>query len=774
MNIEKIAVIGAGVMGSGIAAQIANAGKQVLLLDIIPDGASNKNVIAEGAIQKLLKAKPAALMHKRNARNITPGNLEDNLNDLADVDWIIEVIIERLDIKQSLYKKIDAVRKPGCIISSNTSTLQLADLTAGMPSAFTKNFLITHFFNPPRYMRLVELVHSPKTNANIVKTVSQFCDYQLGKGVVNCNDTPGFIANRIGSYWLQTAMLEAIRLSLTVEEADAVSGRPMGIPKTGVFGLMDLVGIDLMPHIMASMVNSLPKTDVFHEQAVIPELVTNMIKDGYTGRKGKGGFYRLNRADGKKVKESIDLNTGEYATSTKARLASLKPAIAKDLQKLVSFDDKGGQYAWSVLSKVLCYSASLIPDIGDDIDAIDRAMKLGYNWTYGPFELIDKIGVDWFIDKLEEGGISVPNMLLAAKGKQFYRINEQQRECLNASGEYQIQHREDGILLLADIKKKQKPLQRNASASLWEIDDGVLCLEFTSKMNAIDPDILGMINTAIDIIPNKYKALVLYNEGENYCVGANIGLALFAANVAAWPQVEGMIKGGQDTYKRLKNAPFPVVGAPSGMALGGGCESLLHCDTIQAHAESYLGLVEVGVGLIPAWGGSKEVLTRWITNPKRPQGPMPAISKAFEFISTAAVSTSAFEAKDMLFLTDNDGITMNRERLLFDAKNKALSLVDSYQTPETVDISLPGKTARTALNLAVAGFVQSGKATTYDGEIADQVAMVLSGDDADMADVLNEDDLLTLERKAFMTLVKKEKTLDRIQHMLETGKPLRN
>ncbi|PCH85045.1 MAG: 3-hydroxyacyl-CoA dehydrogenase [Piscirickettsiaceae bacterium] len=774
MNIEKVAVIGAGVMGSGIAAQIANAGKQVLLLDIVPEGASNKNIIAETAIQKLLKAKPAALMHKRNARNITAGNLDDNLNDLADVDWIIEVIIERLDLKQDLYKKIDAVRKPNSIVSSNTSTLPLADLTSGMPSSFTDDFLITHFFNPPRYMRLVEIVQGPDTRDDVVKTMTQFCDIQLGKGIVNCNDTPGFIANRIGAYWMQTAMLEAMRLGLTVEEADAISGRPMGIPKTGVFGLMDLVGIDLMPHVMASLVNSLPKTDVFHEQATIPDLVTTMIKDGYTGRKGKGGFYRLNRAGGKKIKESIDLNTGEYATSTKAKLASLKPAIAKDLQKLMSFDDKGGQFAWSVLSKVLCYSASLIPEIADNIEAVDRAMKLGYNWKYGPFELMDKVGVDWFIDKLEADGITVPTLLLVAKGKQFYRVNDQQRERLDITGEYQIQHREGGVLLLADIKQKQKPLHRNASASLWEIGDDVLCLEFTSKMNAIDPDILGMINTAIDIIPSKYKALVLYNEGDNYSVGANIGLALFAANVAAWPQIEAMVKAGQDTYQRLKNAPFPVVGAPAGMALGGGCESLLHSDAIQAHAESYIGLVEVGVGLIPAWGGSKEVLTRWLANPKRPKGPMPAISKAFEFISTAAVSTSAFEAKDMLFLTDKDDITMNRERLLFDAKNKALSLVDDYQTPEAVDISLPGKTARTALNLAVAGFVQSGKASPYDGEIADQIAMVLSGDNADTADVLSEDDLLTLERKAFMTLIQKDKTLDRVQHMLESGKPLRN
>ncbi|PCI19274.1 MAG: 3-hydroxyacyl-CoA dehydrogenase [Piscirickettsiaceae bacterium] len=774
MKIEKVAVIGAGVMGSGIAAQIANAGKQVLLLDIVPEGASNRNVIAEGAVQKLLKVKPAALMHKRNAKNISVGNLEDNLADLSDIDWIIEVIIERLDIKQALYKKIDAVRKPNSIVSSNTSTLPLSDLTAGMPDSFNHDFLITHFFNPPRYMRLLEVVHTPDTKSEAVEEICRFCDYELGKGVVKCNDTPGFIANRIGTYWIQTAMHEAIRLGLSVDEADAISGRPMGIPKTGIFGLMDLVGIDLMPHIMASMTHSLPKDDPIHEQASIPDTVNKMIADGYTGRKGKGGFYRLNKENGKKIKESINLETGDYTKSRKPTLASLKPNIAKDLHKLVTFEDKGGEFAWSVLSKVLCYSASLVPEIGENIEAIDRAMKLGYNWKYGPFELIDKLDTAWFVDRLKKENRSIPPMLTAANGKPFYRVKNQQRQCLNLAGEYQTLHRGDGVLLLADIKQSQQAVKRNASASLWDIGDGVLCLEFHSKMNSIDPDILSMINTAVEIIPKQYKALVLHNEADNYSVGANIGLALFAANVAAWPQIEGMVKAGQDTYKNLKHAPFPVVGAPAGMALGGGCESLLHCDVVQAHAELYMGLVEVGVGLIPAWGGSKEMVSRWINNPMRPQGPMPAVSKAFELISTASVSTSAFEAKEQLFLSTNDGITMNLERLLFDAKSKALSMVEGYQPADAVDISLPGETARTALNLAVSGFVQAGKATAYDGKIAEQLAMVLSGDKTDSTDLINEDDLLTLERKAFMTLIKTDKTLDRVQHMLETGKPLRN
>lgn len=774
MKIETVAVIGAGVMGSGIAAQIANAGKKVLLLDVVPEGTNNKNTLAESAIEKLLKVKPAALMHKRNAKNIRAGNLDDNLSDLAEVDWIVEVIIERLDLKQALYKKIEAVRKPDCIVSSNTSTLPLADLTAGLPAEFCSHFFITHFFNPPRYMRLLEIVEGPTTNPDALVTLSKFCDYELGKGIVKCNDTPGFIANRIGAYWMQTAMLEAFRLGLSVEEADAISGRPMGIPKTGVFGLMDLVGIDIMPHVLKSMIHSLPATDAFHQQAKIPALITKMIDDGYTGRKGKGGFYRINKSSGAKVKESINLNTGEYANSQKPMLASLQSNVAKDLKKLLSFEDKGGQFAWSVLAKTLSYSASLVPAIGNDINAIDRAMKLGYNWTYGPFELIDKIGVDWFIEKLRADNYKVPPLLMAAAGKTFYRSDNQQRQCLNLNGDYQTIAVEAGVLLLSDIKQNQAPIERNASASLWDIGDGVLCLEFHSKMNAIDPDILQMIMTASKIIPGQYKALVLYNEADNYSVGANVGLALFAANVAAWPQIEAMVKSGQDTYLALKHAPFPVVGAPSGMALGGGCESLLHCDAIQAHVESYIGLVEVGVGLIPAWGGCKELLSRWMTNPRRAKGPMPAISKAFELISTATVSTSATEAKDYLFLSASDGITMNRERLLFDAKQKALTLAEDYTPPEPIELTLPGATARTALNLAVDSFVKSGKATAYDGLIADQLAIVLSGAETDITEVHREQDVLTLERAAFIHLIKQEPTLDRLQHMLERGKPLRN
>jgi len=774
MEIQKVAVIGAGVMGAGIAAHVANAGIPVVLLDIVPEGADNRNVIAESAVKKMLKTEPAAFMHKKNAKLVTTGNIEDDLELLSDCDWIIEAVIERLDIKQSLYQKIDPIRKSGSLVSSNTSTIPLDNLVEGLSARFAEDFLITHFFNPPRYMRLLEIVGGSKTRADALPTVRDFCDRRLGKGVVDCKDTPGFIANRIGIYWIQTAVLEATELGVTVEEADAVLSRPVGIPKTGVFGLSDLVGLDLMPHLMTSMKSTLPTTDAFHSVAKIPELIERMIADGYTGRKGKGGFYRINREGGKKVKEAIDLQSGEYRISEKARLKSV--AAAKGgLRALVEHQDIGGQYAWRVMSRVLSYAASLVPEINDDIYAVDEAMRMGYAWKYGPFELIDRLGSTWFAEKLRAADLPVPAILDVAGDKSFYRVDNGKLQFLTLSGDYQAVPRAEGVMLLADIKRRSEPLAKNGSASLWDIGDGVVCLEFTSKMNSLDQQILNMITKAIELIPaNGFKALVIHSEGSNFSVGANLGLVLYAANLAMWTETEAMVKAGQDVYKALKYAPFPVVGAPSGMALGGGCEMLMHCDAIQAHAETYVGLVEVGVGVIPGWGGCKEMLTRWVGNKRRPSGPMPPVIKAFETISVATVAKSAAEAKDYLFLSPDDGITMNRDRLLADAKSRAMVMAESYTPPEPVGISLPGPTASTAMEMAVDGFVKLGKATKHDVVVSSELAATLSGGDTDVTEMLTEDDLLALERKHFMSLLKHPDTLARMEHMLTTGKPLRN
>ncbi len=774
MEINKVAVIGAGVMGAGIAAHMANAGVPVVLLDIVPEGAKERSVIADSAVKKLLKAEPAAFMHKRNAKLVTTGNIEDHMELLADCDWIIEAVIERLDIKQSLYRKIDAVRKPGALISSNTSSIPLDHLVADMPAGFAEDFLITHFFNPPRYMRLLEIVKGSKTQDEAISRVQAFCDQRLGKGVVDCKDTPGFIANRIGIYWIQTAILEAFRMGISVEVADAVLGKPAGIPKTGVFGLSDLVGLDLMPHLMQSMKATLPEGDAFFEVAEIPPLLEQMIADGYTGRKGKGGFYRINRAGGGKVKESINLKTGEYSVSLKPSLESVD-AARLGLRAMLQHRDEGGQYAWRVLSKVLSYAASLVPEIHDQIHAVDEAMRLGYAWKYGPFELIDRIGGAWFAERLRAENMAVPPLLEAAGDEPFYRTENGVLQYRTTEGEYLDLPRPEGVLLLADIKRRSKPLAKNSSACLWDIGDGVVCLEFTSKMNTMDPQIMGMIRKAVELVPAQgYKALVIYNEGSNFSAGANLGLLLFAGNLAMWPEAKAMVKEGQDTYMALKYAPFPVVGAPSGLALGGGCEILLHCDALQAHAETYVGLVEVGVGVIPGWGGCKELLTRWTLNKRRPGGPMPPVVKSFETISVATVAKSATEAGDYLFLREGDGITMNRDRLLAEAKAKALSLAQDYTPPEPVEINLPGKTAQVAMAMAVDSFVKLGRVTPHDQVVVGELMDVLSGGDTDVTEPLTEQDLLDLELNHFMRLARHPDTMARMEHLLETGKPLRN
>ncbi|MBP2292494.1 3-hydroxyacyl-CoA dehydrogenase/enoyl-CoA hydratase family protein [Azospirillum rugosum] len=777
MTIKRAAVIGSGVMGSGIAAHFANAGIPVVLLDIPAKEGDDRSAIAKGALQKLLKADPAPFMHPKNAKLVTPGNLEDDLHLLADVDWIVEAIVENPAVKADLYKRIDPVRKDGSVVSSNTSTIPLGVLVEGQSESFQRDFMITHFFNPPRYMRLLEIVGGEKTRGHALAAVADVCDRQLGKGVVRCKDTPGFIANRIGVYWIQTAINAAVDLGLTVEEADAVVGRPMGIPKTGVFGLVDLVGLDLMPHIAKSLLATLPENDAYRSAFREHPVITRMIAEGYTGRKGKGGFYRLNRAGGGKVKEAIDLVTGEYRRSDKPKLESVT-AAGRDLRALAEFPDKTGQYARRVLAHTLAYAASLVPEIADSIVAVDEGMKLGYAWKQGPFELIDRLGTDWFAELCRSEGIPVPPLVEQAAGRPFYRVEDGKLQHLTTAGVYDTVVRPDGVLLLADIKRASKPVWKNGSASLWDIGDGVLCVEFTSKMNALDGDVMAAYGKAMGLIGDgkgDWKALVIHNEADNFSVGANLGLALFVLNIGLWPQIEEMVEAGQRTYRALKYAPFPVVAAPSGLALGGGCEILLHSDHVQAHAETYMGLVEVGVGLIPAWGGCTEMLARAAANPKVPKGPMPPIATAFETISLAKVAKSAAEAKDLMYLRPSDGITMNRDRLLADAKAKALELAANYSPPEKTTYTLPGPTGAAALELFLEGFALQGKATPHDVVVCGKLAGVLTGGPkADVTQPVTEEQMLSLERKAFMELVRTAGTIDRIEHMLTTGKPLRN
>jgi 3-hydroxyacyl-CoA dehydrogenase len=768
-EIRKVAVIGAGVMGAGIAAQVANSGVPVLLLDIVKQGEANRNAIAQGAVARMLKTD--AFMSPDAARLVETGNIEDDIGQIAECDWVVEAIIERLDLKQSLYRKVDAVRRSGTAVSSNTSTIPLADLIGGMPEAFARDFLITHFFNPPRYMRLLEVVAGSASDPATVAAVSRFCDVALGKTIVNCNDAPGFIANRLGVFWMYLGLTEAAKCGLTVEEADAVMGRPFGIPRTGVFGLADLVGLDLIPHVNESLIHSLPETDpVAVAKAGVPHLA-RLISEGYTGRKGKGGFYRMTRVGGARKMEVLDLASGEYRDERKADLPELANP-GRDLHNLLDADTPAGRYAWRVIGQTLAYAAFIIPQAADNIVAIDAAMRLGYNWQWGPFELADKIGVDWLIAKLEASGVAVPPVLRAASGKTFYRVEGGKRQALGTDGVYRDIPRAEGVLLLSDIKLVSQPVLKNESASVWDIGDGVLCFEFTSKSNALDDAIMALYLETIDLVTEKYKALVVYNEGRNFCVGANLGLILFAANTADWDELGRQVDAGHKAYRALKYAPFPVVAAPAGMALGGGCEILLHADAIQAHAETYAGLVEVGVGVIPAWGGCTQMLARW--QPQLPAGPVPAAAKAFELISTAATSKSAADARALGILRAQDGITMNIERLLADAKAKALSLVEGYQPPAPPALLLPGPAGKLALEAFVETYRKLGKATPHDVVVCDRLAAVLTGGDAEPWVPATEEDVLALEREHFLALLREPNTLARIEHMLETGKPLRN
>ncbi|MCC7305531.1 MAG: 3-hydroxyacyl-CoA dehydrogenase [Alphaproteobacteria bacterium] len=800
-EINKVAVIGSGVMGSGIAAQVANAGLPVVLLDIVPPDLAkfnnDRSAFAKGAIEKMLKADPAPFMRRSTAKLITPGNLEDDIGLLKDCDLIIEVVLEDLKVKHATYEKIQKHRKKGSIVSSNTSTIPLHKLVEGQSKDFAKDFMITHFFNPPRYMRLLELVTGRDTRKDAVETVREFCDVKLGKGVVVCHDTPGFIANRLGVFWLTAGVNEAINLGISIEAADAVMSKPVGIPKTGVFGLIDLVGIDLMPKLSASLLSTLGKDDEYRKIFKDFPFVHDMIKAGYTGRKGKGGFYRLNPDPKvKKEKQALKINAkgfteADYIKSDKVKLASAD-AGKQGLRAVVEHPDEGGRYAWKVLSQTLAYAASLVPEIADTIFDVDEAMKLGYNWKTGPFEMIDELGPAWFAEKLKAEGIAVPKLLKEVGAGKFYKIEDGKRKFFGTDGKYHDVVRPEGVLLLSDIKLRSQPVLKNGSAKVWDVGDGVLCFEHTSKMNTFDEGTFEMLEAAIKKIGDgkkDYKALVIYNEASNFSAGANLGLALFMINIAMWAQVEEFIGRGQKIFMDLKYAPFPVVSAPSGLALGGGCEILLCADAVQAHAETYTGLVEVGVGVIPGWGGCKELLLRFKEREdyKKATGgkklwfapdvtPMGATRKAFEVIGTAQIAKSAFEAVDIGYFRESDGITMNRDRLLYDAKQRALELAKDYKPKEKIkDIRLPGPSGKMALDMAVADLKKSGKATPYDVTVCGYLADVLSGGaKGDWTTPMSEEDVLKLELKDFMKLLRNDGTLARIEYMLDNGKPLRN
>ncbi|MBP2314336.1 3-hydroxyacyl-CoA dehydrogenase/enoyl-CoA hydratase family protein [Azospirillum soli] len=764
--VRKVAVIGAGSMGSGIAAQFANGGVPVLLLDVAGRGA-DRAAPARAGVERQVKAQ--GFMAPSAAALVSVGCIEDDLAAVADADWIVEAVIEDLAVKRDLFARLDAVRKPGAVVSSNTSTIPLARLTEGASDAFRRDFVITHFFNPPRHMRLMELVTGPDTAPETASLVRAAAETVLGKTVVDCRDTPAFIANRLGCYWMSVAAIEALRHGLTVEQADAVAGAPFGVPRTGIFGLLDLIGIDLVPLVWGSLLNALPAGDAHHRHDLTAEpLIRRLIAEGRIGRKAKGGFYRL--APGSKAREALDLATGDYRPQAEA-------TANRDLAALIRQDDAAGRYAWAVLSNTIAYTAEVAGEIADDMAAIDTAMRLGYGWAEGPFALADRVGCAAIAERLAAEGRAVPPLLAtAATQGGFYRRTAAGREVRGTTGAWTPARRPQGVLDLAEVKERGPRVAGNGSASLWDLGDGVACLEFHTKMNAIDQGILAMVAEAAERVPAGFRALVLYNDNPRaFSAGANLGYFVERLEAEDFAALERFVAEGQAAFRALKHAPVPVVGAPAGLAVGGGCEVLLHCDTIQAHAETYMGLVELKVGIIPGWRGTAEMLLRWDRRTDRPAGPMKAAQAAFETIAGARITSSALEARALGYLRPEDGITMGRDRLLGDAKARALALAEGYRPPEAGTIALPGPSGRASLMNLVQGWRRAGLASPHDELVAEWLAGVCSGGPgADPLAPLDEDALAALERAALAVLIREPATRTRIRHMLDTGKPLRN
>jgi 3-hydroxyacyl-CoA dehydrogenase len=773
-KIKKVAVIGAGVMGGGIATQFADAGVDVVLLDVVPEGIANRNALAEAAVKKQRESEPPGFVYPGRAGLIACGNLEDDLGKLSDCDWIIEAVKEDVRIKQDVYRKIDAVRKSGSIVSSNTSTLTLATLTAGMPERISRDFMITHFFNPPRFTQLLESVLGDNVRAGAADEICRFADLSLGKTVVQCKDTPGFIANRIGGYWMMRGLEEAVRQGLPVEQADLAMGAAAGFPKTGIFGLFDLVGIDLMSQTAATITAApaLPADDPLRK--LDPEktlgLLGRMTEQGYTGRKGKGGFYRLNTDGGQRIKEVRDLASGEYhAQGGRVELTGLEPA-KEDLKSLV-MHPVAGAYAWAVLSDTLSYAATLVLAIADGIAAVDEAMRKGFNWRLGPFEMIDKLGVDWFIGELAEEGRVIPPILEAARAKSFYITEDCKRLAIGTDRKYTPVETPEGYLTLEDVKRRAPaPLASNKDASLWDMGDGIACLELTTKDNVITPDVLKIIADTIKLGTDRgFRGLVIGNDSDTFSAGADLRLLRAAAQPTEqnWTQINDAITVGQRAMQGLKYAPFPVVSALSGKALGGGCELLLHSDAIQAHCNSFPGLVEPAVGLVPAWGGCTQMLMRQSFPVVR------HVPEVFQNIARCRVANTIDAARDMKILRADDGVTMNRSRVLADAKARCLAMARDYKPPRPPTVHLPGTVLKRIIDGKADALARKGKITGHDAVVSKALSTVLCGATTNLTRALSEQRLLALERAAFMELIKTEATFKRIDHMVEHGKPFR-
>ncbi len=740
MKINKVVVIGSGTMGSGIAAQLCNANVPVTLLDLTTE-------ISEKARERILKSRPPLLVDKSKINNINVGNINDNFNEVGEADWIVEAVVERIDIKHNIYEKIFKERKKGSIVSSNTSSIPIKVLSEKLSNEEKKDFCITHFFNPVRYMDLLEIVKNENNDLEQINSLKNFCEKDLGKGTLICNDTPGFLGNRIGVYAMQVAMTEAFKMKLTIEEADAVFGRPMGIPKTGVFGLYDLIGIDLMADVLKSFIKELPESDDFQVVAKEIPLVKKLIETGYTGRKGKGGFYRMNKTDGKKVLEGINLETGEYSISHKFNLGSEK----MDIVNLINRKDKYGEYAWSVLSKIIKYASSLVPGITDKFNDIDEAMRLGFNWSKGPFEMLKEIGVKNFFERLDnfENNKFLED-LSKSKDENFYGERQQYTD----------------LETLGKIKPKAIKLDKNNSAEIYRFNDFNI-VEFTTKANALDYDSMDSLKNATD------KPLIIINEAMQFSAGVNLSYTMNFADKGDFKSIEKFVKYFQETCKHLKYSKFPVVSAPSGLALGGGFEVLCQSNFVASHTNIVVGLVETMVGLIPAGGGCKEMLWRWSQTEEAKNDPDYAPLKVFDIIGYAKTATSPIEAEPLKYLRPEDKKIMSRNSLLSVSK-EIIQQNKDFTPPNEVSFNLSGKKVYEKMIQMLEKLYNDKIILDHGMEVGKELAKVLSGGDTTLEHTLSEDDLYKLELDAFMKLIETEKTQDRIKHTLATGKPLVN
>ena len=794
-QIRKVAVLGAGVMGAAIAAHLANVGIPSLLLDIVPpDEKKDRDIVARTGLEKTLKSRPAAFYNKRATKLITIGNIEDDLEELVDVDWIVEAVVERLDIKRALYSKIETVLTPGTIISSNTSGLPAHMLLEERSEDFRHNFLITHFFNPVRYMRLLEIVPTPDTAPELAQYMQQFATEVLGKGVVFCKDTPNFIANRIGTHGFMSTIQRGLAEGYTVGEVDMILGPSMGRPKSAIFRTADLSGLDTSLHVADNLYENVPN-DPQREAFRAPEILRELVKRNWLGEKSGQGFYkRVKSSDGKSSILELDLKTFEYVPQNKVRYPSIGAARnfsdpKQQILAILSGDDRASVFARETTADSLIYAAELAEEIADSIVAIDEAMRWGFNFTFGSFEVWDLLLGNPEVLKKVFQGRELPALVrrVTDEGRgTFYVGTIGQRQYFDfVTGEYKPVPAPEGSISLQALKAQNSNIVRdNGSAALIDLGDGVACLEFHTKMNTIDEGIIEMLRYAVEEGPKQFRALVVGNEADDFSAGANVLLVLMGARSGEWKQIEGAINGLQQAHQLLKYSPIPVVAAPIGRALGGGCEIIMHCNHTRALAESYIGLVEVGVGLIPAGGGCKELLLRQgasleVQKAGKTGGPFTPVRKAFETIAVATVSTSAVEAQELRFLRKTDAVTVNRDLLLRDAKADALKLADAqaadqWKPAQPQMLLLPGVGARLVLEQQVDNLLFTEKISEHDAVIARLLARVLTGGDCSPLEPVTEQYVLDLEREAFLKLCGMEKTQARIEAVLMTGKPLRN